>query len=72
MHNNMKTSEIRELTTKEIKELVIEEKNMLLKLKLNHAVSPLENPLKITIARKHIARLNTELSKRTLTEKSVK
>jgi large subunit ribosomal protein L29 len=68
----MKTSEIRELTTKEIKELVIEEKNMLLKLKLNHAVSPLENPLKITIARKHIARLNTELSKRTLTEKSVK
>ncbi len=68
----MKTSEIRELSTKEIKELVIEEKNMLLKLKLNHAVSPLENPLKITIARKHIARLNTELSKRTLTEKSVK
>lgn len=72
MLKNMKTSEIRELTTKEIKELVIEEKNMLLKLKMNHAVSPLENPLKITIARKHIARLMTELSKRTLTEKSEK
>ncbi len=72
MHNNMKTSEIRELSTKEIKELVIEEKNMLLKLKMNHAVSPLESPLKITSARKHIARLMTELSKRTLTEKSEK
>ena len=45
MLKNMKTSEIRELSTKEIKELVIEEKNMLLKLKMNHAVSPLESPL---------------------------
>ncbi|HBF88160.1 MAG TPA: 50S ribosomal protein L29 [Bacteroidales bacterium] len=65
----MKTSEIRELTTKELAERVEEEKGMFAKMKINHAVSPLENPLKIKHARKQIARLMTELNKRTLTEK---
>jgi large subunit ribosomal protein L29 len=35
-------------------------------LKLNHAVSPLENPNKIKAYRKTIARLNTELRRRVL------
>ena len=66
----MKNSEIKELTLKEIVEKLDTEKSMLTKLKLNHAVSPLDNPLKIKDARKNIARLNTELRRRQLTEKT--
>jgi large subunit ribosomal protein L29 len=43
---------------------------MLTRLKLNHAVSPLDNPLKIKQTRKNIARLMTELRKRELKENS--
>jgi large subunit ribosomal protein L29 len=60
----MKTAEIRELTTKEINERVEAEKDVLVRLKLNHVVSPLDNPTKIKYARKNIARLMTELSQR--------
>ena len=41
-----------------------EEKATLTKLKMNHSVSPIENPLKITFTRKAIARLKTELTSR--------
>jgi large subunit ribosomal protein L29 len=57
---------ITELTTAEIKERLDEEKRQLTKLKMNHAVSPLENPNKIKAYRKTIARLMTELRKREL------
>ncbi|MGC9373453.1 MAG: 50S ribosomal protein L29 [Bacteroidales bacterium] len=66
----MKNSEIRELTTKEIEERIDTEKTMLTRLKLNHAVSPLDNPLKIKQTRKNIARLMTELRKREINESS--
>ncbi|HKL37196.1 MAG TPA: 50S ribosomal protein L29 [Salegentibacter sp.] len=66
----MKNSEIRELTTKEIEERIDTEKTMLTRLKLNHAVSPLDNPLKINQTRKNIARLKTELRKREINESS--
>lgn len=66
----MKNSEIRELTTKELEERIDTEKTMLTRLKLNHAVSPLDNPLKIKQTRKNIARLMTELRKRELNENS--
>jgi large subunit ribosomal protein L29 len=41
-----------------------EERATLTKLKFAHAVSAIENPLRITKVRKEIARLNTELTKR--------
>ena len=66
----MKSSEIKELTTKELVERIDTEKTQLTRLKLNHAVSPLDNPLKITESRKDIARLKTELRKRELNENS--
>jgi large subunit ribosomal protein L29 len=66
----MKNSEIKELTTKELIEKIDIEKTQLTRLKLNHAVSPLDNPLKITQTRKDIARLKTELRKRELNENS--
>ncbi len=60
----MKTAEIRELTTKELMERIDTEKAQLLKLKLNHSISPLDNPMKITVTRKNIARLQTVLGER--------
>ena len=69
----MEQKVIREFTTGEILERLDEEKRQLSKLKLNHAVSPLENPNKITAYRKTIARLETELHRRVLSgEKIVK
>ena len=60
----MKSSEIRELATKEIEERIDTEQNMLVRLKMNHAVSPLDNPNKIQQTRRIVARLKTELRSR--------
>jgi len=69
----MEQKVIKELTTGEIVERLDEEKRQLSKLKLNHAVSPLENPNKITAYRRTIARLETELRRRVISgEKIVK
>lgn len=64
----MKTAEIKEFTTKELEERIDTEKGVLVKLRMNHAVSPLDNPLKIKSTRRNIARMVTELRKRQLTE----
>jgi large subunit ribosomal protein L29 len=64
----MKTSEIKELTIKEIEERIENEKSQLLKLRLNHSISPLDNPMKITETRRNIARLNTILRQRNLNQ----
>jgi large subunit ribosomal protein L29 len=64
----MKQEVVRELSTNEIRERLEEEKKQLTKLKLNHAVSPLENPNKIKAYRKTIARLVTELRKRQIAD----
>ncbi|MCX6235606.1 MAG: 50S ribosomal protein L29 [Bacteroidetes bacterium] len=64
----MEQSVIRELSTPELLERLEEEKKQLIKLKLTHTVSPLENPNKIKVYRKGIARLETELHKRRMAE----
>lgn len=64
----MKTEEIRGLTIKEIEERIDNEEAYLLKLRLNHAISPLDNPMKIKETRKNIARLKTELRNRQLAD----
>jgi len=64
----MKTVEIKELTTAEIEERLATERENLVRMKLNHSISPLDNPLQIKVARKTIARLATELRKRELTK----
>ena len=64
----MKTAEIKELTTAEIQERLTTERENLVRMKLNHSISPLENPLQIKVARKTIARLATELRARELTK----
>jgi large subunit ribosomal protein L29 len=66
----MKASELRELTVKELEERIDNEKNLLTKQKLNHAISPLDNPMKIKEARRNIARMLTVLSEKQKTEQS--
>ena len=61
----MKYQEIKSLTTEEIVEKVREEKALYTKLKFNHAVSPIENPMKLRASRQLIARYLTELNART-------
>jgi large subunit ribosomal protein L29 len=65
----MKTSEIKELTTAEIKEQLENGKEELVRMCLNHSVNPLDNPMKIRYARRNIARLSTEIRKRQIENK---
>lgn len=60
----MKQTVISELSTEDLKERLEEEKKQLLRMKMNHAVSPIENPMKIREYRKTIARILTELRNR--------
>ena len=64
----MKKEDIKELTTDELRLRLEEEKAMYSKLKMNHAVSPIENPMKIRSTRRGIAMIHTELTKRQRSE----
>jgi len=64
----MKASEIKEFTDKELLERIQLEKETLARLNMNHAVSPLDNPMKISEARKNIARLKTIMRQRELNQ----
>ncbi len=67
----MKNSEIRQMTDKELIERVEEDKMRLVKMKMNHAITPLENPNQLPQLRKDIARLKNEVRRREL-EKTAK
>ena len=58
----MKIAEIRELSVKDLQERIDAERANLDTLKMNHAISPLEDSSKIKKARKNIARMLTVLS----------
>lgn len=65
----MKASEIRGLSVSEIEEKIAAARLELEKMKLNHAISPLENPMKIRKTRKDIARMLTILTEKQNSEK---
>ena len=62
----MKIKEVKELETNDLVEKLENAKVALETLKLNHQVSPLENPSQIKAARRDIARMKTELRQREL------
>jgi large subunit ribosomal protein L29 len=64
----MKQEDIKQLSTSDLTDRIKEQKNSLAKLKLNHSVSPIENPATITDSRKTVARLQTELRARQIAE----
>jgi large subunit ribosomal protein L29 len=66
----MKTSEIKELSSSDLLERIDTERTMLVRMKLNHAITPLDNPQKVKGVKLTIARLLTELRTRELNKKS--
>ena len=64
----MKIKEIKDLNNKDLHDKIEAEKSQLDSLKLNHSISPLDNPNVIREARKTIARLKTELRHRELNQ----
>ena len=65
----MKIKEIRELSSKELLERIEVEIYSLSQNKINHSISPLDNPSVIKDQRRTIARLKTELRQRELNDK---
>ena len=62
----MKIKEVRELETKALAEKIENEEARLHQMKLNHTITPLENPSEIKAVRRDIARMKTELRQREL------
>jgi len=62
----MKNSEIRALTFEELTQKIVSEREAMQKLRFAHAISPIENPMKIQTTRRLIARLETALSQKQL------
>lgn len=60
----MKLAEIREMTLAELEERIDAERDRLHRLKMTHAVSPLENPEEMRKIKKDIARMLTILTER--------
>ena len=60
----MKMTEIKGLETKELAEKLETAVANYNQMKLNHAVTPMENPSQIKKARRDIARMQTELRQR--------
>jgi len=68
----MKSSEIKELSKQELLERLESEETLMVRMKMNHAVSPLDNPNKLVETRRNIARLKTEVRARLIKEQSEK
>ncbi len=60
----MKNAEIKGLSTKELKEKINAEVASLNQMKIDHSISPMDNPAQIKFLRRTIARLKTELHQR--------
>ncbi|NRD24789.1 50S ribosomal protein L29 [Winogradskyella litoriviva] len=60
----MKQSEIKQLSTAELQEKLSETKKSYIDLKMAHTISPLDNPIQLRVARRTVARVATELTKR--------
>lgn len=62
----MKNSELKTLSVEELTARLAAEKESLQKLKFAHAVTPVENPMRIRHNRRVVARIQTELRQREL------
>ncbi|MBU47044.1 MAG: 50S ribosomal protein L29 [Flavobacteriales bacterium] len=60
----MKEQVLTDMPLNELHDLLVSEREKLVKMKMSHAVSPLENPMQIKFSRKIVARIMTELSRR--------
>ena len=58
----MKNSELRALSLEELQKKLVVEKENLEKLIFSHAATPIENPMRIKVARRFVSRINTEIN----------
>ncbi|MDE5687016.1 MAG: 50S ribosomal protein L29 [Paramuribaculum sp.] len=65
----MKKVEIKELSTQDLKDRLEQMEKEYVQLKINHSVSPVDNPAQIRRDRRMIARVKTELRQRELNNK---
>jgi large subunit ribosomal protein L29 len=61
-----KGTDLNELTLQELQDKLQDERSTMAKLRFNHTVSPIENPMQLRSKRKEVARILTELRKREL------
>lgn len=66
----MKNSDIKALSSEELNERLNTERANMQNLRFAHAISPLENPMKIRESKRTIARLNTEKRSREIAANS--
>ena len=64
MEKKMKISEVREMSVADLRDRIAVEKANLDMMKMNHAVSPLENTSEFKKVRKDIARMLTILAEK--------
>jgi large subunit ribosomal protein L29 len=64
----MKVSELRGLSLDELRGKLEVEKENYSKLKFAHAITPIENPMRIKSARKLVARIQTEIRAKELSK----
>ena len=57
---------LKDIPDQELQEKLEQEREKLIKMKMSHSVSPLENPMTIKYARRSVARILTEISSRKL------
>jgi large subunit ribosomal protein L29 len=60
----MKAQVYTDMPLNELNDLLNSERAKLIKMKMSHAVSPIENPMQIKYARKIVARIMTEITRR--------
>ena len=65
----MKAQVLTDMPLNELNDLLVTEREKLIKMKMSHAVSPLENPMQIKFVKKNVARIMTELSRRNTLKK---
>ncbi len=62
----MKAVELKKLSLEDLKAKLLQEQDTLLKLKMAHAITPVENPMRIREARKVVARIQTVIRQKEL------
>tara|TARA_B100000927_G_scaffold21047_1_gene16075 strand:+ start:3982 stop:4176 length:195 start_codon:yes stop_codon:yes gene_type:complete len=60
----MKAQVYTDMPLNELNDLLNSERDKLIKMKMSHSVSPIENPMKIKYAKKTVARIMTEITRR--------
>lgn len=64
----MKTSDIRKMTSQELTKKLDDLKEELFNLRFQHAINQLENPMRLNVVKKDIARVKTIITEKELEE----